>query len=102
MNWPAFHPKNSSELVESFDLKSNRFQYFDNKSRTWFSGSWNSPSRNVKTCGPLLYRTLGVTEGPNMPAAANPLKRPGSGVFDDDTDQSKRYVPPRVEACLTG
>ena len=74
-HWPAFHPKHCPELVAAFDIRNKGFQYFDKGTRSWFNGSWDGPSRNVKTCGPLRYRTQGVTRGLQMPSSSNPLKR---------------------------
>ncbi|KAI0713057.1 hypothetical protein C8T65DRAFT_739107 [Cerioporus squamosus] len=89
-HWPAFHPKHCPELVDAFDLKNAGFQYFDKATRSWFNGSWDGPSRNVKTCGPLRYRTQGVTRGVDMPASSNPRKRQVAEDLDSDAESSTR------------
>ncbi|KAI0692698.1 hypothetical protein C8T65DRAFT_699450 [Cerioporus squamosus] len=95
-HWPAFHPKHCPELVDAFDLKNAGFQYFNKATRSWFNGSWDGPSRNVKTCGPLRYRTQDVTRGVDMPASSNSRKRQVAEDLDSDAESSTRGFQPRT------
>ncbi|KAI0708324.1 hypothetical protein C8Q76DRAFT_695753 [Earliella scabrosa] len=84
-NWPAFCPGDCAELVEAFKADVARYQYFDWQVYGWINGGPKSKPRNLKTCGELRYRTIGVTHGIDMPGLRpSPLKRTATQIDDDE------------------
>lgn len=71
--YPWFRPSDAPSLVQRFRLEETggAYQYYEWETSMWFEGSPDTPSRNVKSCGALHFRTIGVTQAPGMP----PLSR---------------------------
>ena len=84
--WPAFTPGDCPELVDTFQADVARYQYFDWEVYGWINAGPSSKPRNLKTCGDLRYRTLGVTHGIDMPGIRpSPLKRTATQREEDPT-----------------
>ncbi|KAI0744783.1 hypothetical protein C8Q76DRAFT_688097 [Earliella scabrosa] len=90
-NFPSFHPRDSVELVQSYNVDTRPHKYFDWSLHLWVTGLPTSPSRNVKTARKLCYRSDGVTSGVDMPMPPVGVKRaadssPGCGERDTAHD----------------
>ena len=69
--WPEFHPPEIPLLSQEFLSGNGRFQYWDSKEATWFTGYIGSAPRDLRklTKDDLCYRSWGVHRGIGMPGA---------------------------------
>lgn len=107
--YPFFHPKDSTMLVDVLKADVQMFQFFDWRLGRWVYGSLSSPARNVKTSGELHYRSIGVQSAPDMPSAAmaEPVasatqtpQRSHKCVLQDDIEYGRQVLCPCVLLLL--
>ena len=88
--WPDFHPPDVPLLAEEFLSTISRFQYWEAKEATWYTGSSGSAPRDLRklTKDDLCYRSWGVKCGIGMPGQEVGLQRP-----DDYMPSGSSLIP---------
>lgn len=100
--YPWFRPGDSEHLIKRFGLASGYYEYFDWTNSKWFEGDLTTPRRNIKLCGVLHYRNIGVTCCDDMPVSVTgAVKRAGSELEHQPTKRL-RFTPyvHRSPSCL--
>ncbi|PIL34680.1 hypothetical protein GSI_03460 [Ganoderma sinense ZZ0214-1] len=67
--WPEFHPPDIPLLAQEFLSGDNRFQYWEAKEATWYTGSTGTAPRDLRKLSKddLCYRSWDVKRGIGMP-----------------------------------
>ena len=78
--WPDFHPPDIPLLSQVFLSENGRFQYWDSREATWFTGYIGSAPRDLRklTKDDLCYRSWGINRGVGMPGAQVAQQAPDS------------------------
>ncbi len=91
-HFPKFHPKDSPDLVDQFQVDSKPFEFWHREKFDWVNASSNTPRRDCESAavdGKLHYRSKGVKRGPGMPSRG--IQRPAEESSVDTERPFQRF-----------
>lgn len=72
---------------------SSYYEYFDCTTNKWFEGDLATPRRNIKVCGALHYRSVGVTRCDDMPGGVKGAVKHAGTVLEHHPTKRPRFTP---------